>query len=87
MISVSEMMEEDTIHCLLTKLCQCLIHLSQKKEYQQEEIIVSFLARLFSYNESQFKLYFENIKKNFQPVATAEKPWWEGVVQPIVRIH
>lgn len=61
------MIDEESIHCLLTKVCQCYIRLTHFHQYKNEQSIVSFLGELLEYEPVRFKEYYESIQKGFQP--------------------
>lgn len=84
-VTVSAMVEQEVMHCLLTKVCQCFISLQMTPEYMKEDLIIPFLARLFEYEETQFKQYYQGIKRDFQPVVV-ESAWYEEYLQPLVGV-
>ena len=83
-VSVSAMIDQETMHCLLTKICRSFI--SFNKEFNHVEMkVISFLAQLFAYRSEQFSEYYTSLKKDFQPV-DEEVSWYYELIQPIVML-
>ena len=82
MVSVSAMIDQETMHCLLTKICRIFI-ICDKEVHKVEKKLIDFLAHLFEYQSEQFSQYYNRLKKDFQPV-NEEVSWVDELLQPIV---
>lgn len=76
------MIDQETMHCLLTKICRSFIS-CDKEVHQVEKKVIAFLAQLFEYQSEQFSQYYNRLKKDFQPV-NEEVSWVDELFQPIV---
>ena len=81
--SLNRMIDEESVHCLLTKLCQCYLRLTHFPEYKNEKFIILFLGELFEYEPVRFKEYYESIQKEFQP-SRDDSYDWTAIFAPLV---